>query len=96
MLEAHDTGEEVLIFNQNAVIAVAPPCKESKPPSESIEAFFVPKHTMIKYNIGVWHYAPFLPDTSLVKAFYCAPLRVYVYDEIPVKLNPDECVEIVW
>lgn len=95
MIEAHDTCEEVLIFEQDTIIAVAPPCKKNKPPKGSIEAFFVPRHTIIKYYIGVWHYAPFLPNSYITNTLYCMPQRIWEYDETPIELNADEQVEII-
>ncbi len=94
-LEAHDTCEETLIFEQDTIIAVAPKCKEKKPSQDSIEAFFVPRHTIIKYYFGVWHYAPFLPDAFTTNTFYCMPERIWEYDETPIELDENEQVEII-
>ena len=94
-LEAHDTCEETLIFEQDTIIAVAPTCKEDKPPRDSIETFFVTKHTIIKYYIGIWHYAPFLPDAYITNTFYCMPERIWEYDETPIELDENEQVEII-
>ena len=93
-LEAHDTCEEVLIF-ANDVIAPVAPATAGNPDPDTVEAFFVPKFTMIKYNYGVWHYAPIPYGTNIGRAFYSMPQKINNYDECPVELDPSDYIEIL-
>lgn len=93
-LEAHDTCEEILIFADDVIAPVAPQSK-AMPDPQSVEAFFVPKFTMIKYNIGVWHYAPIPFGCSIGRAFYSMPQKVNNYDESPVDLDPKDYIDIL-
>ena len=93
-LEAHDTCEEVLIFADDVIAPVAP-ATVGKPDPDQVEAFFVPKFTMVKYNYGVWHYAPIPYGTAIGRAFYSMPQRINNYDECPVELDPKDYIEIL-
>jgi ureidoglycolate hydrolase len=93
-LEAHDTCEEVLIFADDVIAPVAS-ATPGKPDPSTIEAFFVPKFTMIKYKCGIWHYAPIPVGTSIGRAFYSMPQKINNYDECPVELDPADYVDII-
>jgi ureidoglycolate hydrolase len=93
-LEAHNTCEEVLIFADDVIAPVAP-ATAGKPDPDTVEAFFVPRYTMIKYNCGIWHYAPIPYGTNIGRAFYSMPQKVNNYDESPVALDPKDYIEII-
>jgi ureidoglycolate hydrolase len=41
------------------LIAVAPPCQESQPSVELIQAFHIPGNCFIKLEVGTWHAGPY-------------------------------------
>jgi len=92
--EYHNTtGEGILLLDDDAVIHVAPPGKDPVP--ELTEAFIVPKGTIVKLNVGVWHLAPIPVNNEIMHVMIVLPERVYANDCTVVQYALDDQIEIV-
>lgn len=92
--EYHNTtGEGILLLDDDAVIHVAPPSKDPVP--ELTEGFIVPKGTIVKLNVGVWHLAPIPVNNEIMHVLIVLPERVYANDCKVVKYNVEDQIEIV-
>lgn len=92
--EYHNTtGEGIVVMDDDAVIHVAPASKEPVP--ELTEAFIVPKGTMVKLNLGVWHLSPMCLHQDEAHALIVLPQRIYKNDCIVVDYEEKDWVEIV-
>ena len=80
-------------MDDDAVINVAPPSK--KPVPELTEAFIVPKGTIVKLNVGVWHLAPIPVNNEIMHVMIVLPERVYANDCTVVQYELDDQIEIV-
>ncbi|MDD4796276.1 MAG: ureidoglycolate lyase [Eubacteriales bacterium] len=74
------TGEGIIPLDGDVVIhvgkAVSP---RAKCPIEDMEAFYIPKGTMVTLNPGVWHMAPFSVNCP-VNNVIVLPRRTYAND----------------
>jgi ureidoglycolate lyase len=87
------TGEILLPLEDDIIIHVAPP--SVRPVPELTEAFLVPRGTMVKLNVGVWHLAPFSASKAPSHVLVALPERTYFSDCTVVDYGPDQCVEII-
>lgn len=87
------TGEGILLLDDDAVLHVAPPSKVPVP--QLTKAFIVPKGTMIKLNVGVWHLGPMPVHNDTMHVLIVLPERIYANDCTVVEYALDEQMEIV-
>ena len=93
MAEYHDTTcEGVLPMDDDVVLHVAPATKEPVP--ELTEAFIVPKGTMVKLNVGVWHLAAMPIHLDTAHVMITLPERIYKTDCVVVEYQPEQYVKI--
>ena len=90
----NNTGEGVLVLDDDAVIHVAPPSNGTIVP-EKTEAFIVPKGTLVKLNTGVWHMAALPVHNDLLHVMIILPERVYANDCTVCDYPVERQVEIV-
>lgn len=91
--EYHDTTcEGVLPLDDDVVLHVAPATKEPVP--ELTEAFIVPKGTMVKLNVGVWHLAAMPIHLDTAHVMITLPERIYKSDCVVVEYPPEQYVKI--
>ena len=86
------TAEGVLPLDDDVVIHVAPPSKETVP--ELTEAFIVPKGTFVMLNTGVWHMAALPIHNDKVHVLITLPERTYFNDCTVVEYGPEDQFEI--
>lgn len=86
------TGEIILPLDGDIIVHVAPP--STKPVPELTEAFFVPKGTVLRLNVGVWHLAPFSVKEEQVHIMIALPERTYLSDCIVVNYETEQQIEI--
>lgn len=92
-VEYHDTTcEGVLPLDDDMVLHVAPATKEPVP--ELTEAFIVPKGTMVKLNVGVWHLAAMPMHLETAHVMITLPERIYKTDCVVVDYKPEQFVKI--
>ncbi|OYO76167.1 ureidoglycolate lyase [Lachnotalea glycerini] len=91
--EFHNTtAEGLLVLDDDVVLHVAPPSKDPVP--ELTEAFIVPQGTMIKLNIGVWHFAAMPINKDKAHVLIVLPERIYVNDCTVVEYDEKDHMEV--
>ncbi|NIM04598.1 MAG: ureidoglycolate hydrolase [Armatimonadetes bacterium] len=73
-------GEAILPLDADVVIHVAAATPTDAPPADKIEAYLVPKGTLVVLKPGVWHHAPFAVDTQRANVLIVLPERAYAMD----------------
>lgn len=74
------TGEGIIPLDGDVVIHVGHASHpRAKCPVDDMEAFYIPKGTMVTLNAGVWHMAPFSVDCP-VNNIIVLPNRTYAND----------------
>lgn len=80
-LEYHDrTGETFMPLDSDVIIHLAPASKPADIPDENIEAFLVPKGTLVVIHPGVWHQAPYVYGEKEANVLVVLPERTYAND----------------
>lgn len=89
-MEYHnDCCEGMMPMDADVIVQLAPPVKGDVIPLEKVEAFFVPKGTLIVLNPGVWHESPYVTGRENGHIFCMLPERTYMKDAflIPIPVN---------
>ena len=89
-MEYHnDCCEGMMPMDADVIVQLAPPVKGDMIPLEKVEAFFVPKGTLIVLNPGVWHESPYVTGRENGHIFCMLPERTYMKDAflIPIPAN---------
>lgn len=82
-MEFHDyTAEVMLPLEDDAVLCLAPANGGETPSAEQIEAFIIPKGTLIHINPGTWHYVPMPVNKEQASVLIVLPERTYRNDLI--------------
>lgn len=89
-----NVGEGILPLDEDIIIHVAPATDTDTPPAGRIEAFIVPKGTLVVLRPGVWHHAPFTVSGKTANTLIILPERTYANDCIVRPLSPDNQVKI--
>lgn len=93
--EQHASTLELLLpLDGDVVIFVAPPTVSTFN-KETVEAFIVPKGTLIVLNAGVWHKAPFPISAQRVSTLVVLPERTYANDCTINSLNEEQQFKII-
>jgi len=87
------TGEAILLLDDDAVFHVAPPSKAAVP--QLTKAFIVPKGTLVKLNVGVWHMGPLPVHNDIMHVLIVLPERIYANDCTVVEYALEDQIEIV-
>ena len=91
--EYHNTTcEGVLPMDDDVVLHVAPATVDPVP--ELTEAFIVPKGTMVKLNVGVWHLAAMPINLETAHILIVLPERIYKTDCVVVEYEEDQHIKI--
>ena len=92
--EYHNTtGEGIVVMDDDVVIHVAPASGEPVP--ELTEAFLVPKGTMVKLNLGVWHCGGYCLNKDEAHVLIVLPQRIYKNDCVVVDYAEKDWMEII-
>ena len=95
VMEYHTTTREgFLCLDTDAYIAVAPATPDGTLSPDDIEAFFLPKGTMVYLHAGVWHYAPFPAGDTTLHSLVILPERTYANQCEKLALAPEDQVEL--
>jgi ureidoglycolate lyase len=93
-VEYHNyTSEIILPLDTDIVIHVAPVSNELVP--EQTQAFIVPKGTVVRLNIGIYHLAPFSIEKEIGHVMIALPQRTYKNDCYIFNYDEEERVEIL-
>ena len=88
------TWEMIMPLDDDMILHVAPPSAGTVIP-DYVQAFIVPKHTLVKMNAGVWHLAPLPSEKEMLTAMIILPECTYANDCTVVDLKAEEQFEIV-
>jgi len=88
------TWEMIMPLDDDMILHVAPPSAGTVVP-DYVQAFIVPKHTLVKMNAGVWHLAPLPSNCESLTAMIILPECTYANDCTVVDLKEDEQFEII-
>lgn len=93
--EYHTTTWEMIMPLDDDMILHCAPASAGTPVPEYVEAFIVPKHTLIKMNAAIWHLAPLPATKEQLTAMIILPECTYANDCTVVDLKAEEQFEIV-
>ncbi len=84
--EQHFTTAELLLPLDGDIIIFAAPASPTLNP-DKIRAFYVPIGTMVTFDVGVWHKAPFPVNEDIVNSLVILPPLTYLKDCLVVALE---------
>ncbi len=93
--EYHTTTWEMIMPLDDDMILHCAPASAGVPVTDYVQAFIVPKNTLVKMNSAIWHLAPLPANNDLLTALIILPECTYANDCTVVDLNEDEQFEIV-
>lgn len=91
----HKTGEGMISLEDDVIIYTAPATEEDIVPLDYIEAFRVPRGTLVTLHPGIWHGCQFPISSDKVHVLIILPERTYADDCFIQMLNETEQIEIV-
>lgn len=93
-LEFHSrTGEGMLPLDEDVIICFAPATFDAHIPVQQVEAFHVPRNTLIMIRPGVWHSPAIVPGNAPVHMLVLLPERTYANDLHLEELS--EAIELI-
>lgn len=81
--------EGMMPLDGDVIVQVAPACNSKEVPLKKVEAFYVPRGTLVVLNPGVWHESPYVVDQEKGHIFCMLPERTYMNDAYLVSI-PEE------
>ena len=92
-VEYHTFASEVMMpFDCDMVMYVGP-ANSGEPEPQKLEAFVIPKGTLLVFRAGMWHGAPFpLEENGTV--LICLPERTYLNDTTKLFLDEKDYISI--
>lgn len=95
LLEYHNfCGEAIIPLDADIIVQLAPATSNGEIPYNKIEAFYVPKGTIVVLNPGVWHHSPFVCNNDEAHLLCMLPERTYENDAHVVQFPDSEKLEI--
>lgn len=93
-IEQHICTAEVLIPLDGDVVIFAGPATDGIIPPE-FKAFIVPQYTMVIFDFGVWHKAPFPIKNEIVNSIVVLPPLTYSRDCNVLSLEQEQKCRII-
>ncbi|MBQ2966808.1 MAG: Ureidoglycolate hydrolase [Clostridia bacterium] len=93
--EYHTTTWEMILPLNDDMIVHCAPASGGAVVTDHVQAFVVPKNTLIKINSAIWHLAPLPVNSDSLTAMIILPECTYANDCTVVDLKPEEQFEIV-
>lgn len=90
------TGEGILPLDSDVLMHVGLATRNGEVPLDRLEAFHVPKGTLVVLRPGVWHGAPFAYESDVANILVVLPERTYANDCLVQRLSEEEKIEIAW
>lgn len=88
------TWEMILPLNDDMILHVAP-ASAGTPVPHMVQAFLVPKNTLVMMNAAIWHLAPLPAAEEELAAMIILPECTYANDCTVVDLSDEQQFEIV-
>ena len=93
--EYHDyTCEAAMPLDQDAICWFAPATASKDFPADEVEAFLIPRGTMVVVHPGVWHHAAFATEDKPLNMMIVLPERAYINDVYCAPVPADQQVAI--
>jgi ureidoglycolate lyase len=80
----------ILLSDGVILLTLAPATANDDLPWDRIEAFRVPKGTMVTLRPGVWHYGPYTYQADSVNVLITLPKWTYANDYRIVSISTDQ------
>jgi len=88
------TGEGAMPLDQDAICWFAPATASKDFPADEVEAFLIPRGTMVVVHPGVWHHAAFATEDKPLNMMIVLPERAYINDVYCAPVPADQQVAI--
>ena len=93
--EYHTTTWEMILPLNDDMILHCAPASAGAVVNDYVQAFIVPKNTLVKINSAIWHLAPLPKSAESLTAMIILPECTYANDCTVVDLKEDEMFEII-
>jgi ureidoglycolate lyase len=95
LIEYHSRcGEALISIDGDYITCLAKATPPGVIPVDEIEAFRIPKGTMVVLKPGIWHSGPFLYRCNSIKILVVLPERTYANDSFVYNIPEEEQMEI--
>ena len=88
------TGEVAMPLDQDAIVWLAPATASDQFPADEVEAFLVPKGTMISIRPGVWHHGAYATENKPLNVMIVLPERAYLNDCCCMSVAADQQIAL--
>lgn len=93
--EYHNHACEVALpLNGDAILWFAPASAGNDFPTDKVEAFLVPRGTVVSVRPGVWHHAAYAVGSEALDVLIVLPERTYANDTFCVELDADRQIRL--
>ena len=92
-VEYHTFASEVMMPFDCDMVMYAGPANSGEPEPDKLEAFIIPKGTLLVFRAGMWHGAPF-PLKEEGTVLICLPERTYLNDTTKLLLDEKDYIGI--
>jgi len=93
-MEYHNHCQEGILPLDDDIIIFVAAATNGYVPLDEVEAFKIPKHTMVCLKAGVWHFSPYLCNNKQGHILIMLPERTYVNDCVLVPLAEQDKILI--
>lgn len=87
--------EAIIVLDGDYIAHFAPACPEGEEPFDKIEAFLIPKGTMVVARPGVWHQAGFPYKCDEVHILCALPERAYINDCHWIEIPENKRIKVI-
>lgn len=94
-VEFHSYASEVMMPLDDDMIMYAGPASNDTVELDKLEAFIIPKGTLVVFRAGAWHGAPYPVNKSECTVLICLPERTYLNDTEKHMLDEKDFIEIL-
>jgi len=94
-VEFHSFASEVMMPLDDDMIMYAGPASNDVIELDKLEAFLIPKGTLVVFRAGAWHGAPYPVNNQQGTVLICLPERTYLNDTKKYLLDEKDFVEIL-
>lgn len=93
-VEYHSNACEVMMPFDDDMIMYAGPASNDTVELDKLEAFIIPKGTLVVFRAGAWHGAPYPVNKEQGTVLICLPERTYLNDTKKIFLDKQNLIEI--
>lgn len=93
-VEYHSNGCEVMMPMDDDMVMYAGPASSGEIELDKLEAFIIPKGTLVVFHAGAWHGAPYPVHNEHGTVLICLPERTYLNDTKKYFLDEKDFIAI--